>query len=197
MLQHDPNQIKKAIRERYAEVSNSVEGKFKYPTGRAGAEALDYDPSLVRSAPEGLLQSFCGVGNPFSLGVVQLGETILDVGCGGGFDLFCAGRMVGPEGKVHGIDMTPEMVERARKNMAEAGVSNTEVRQGNAEQLPFDGETFDRILSNGVLNLSPEKEKAFSELHRVLKPGGRLQFADIVLKGEFSPGEQSAKAWSN
>jgi ubiquinone/menaquinone biosynthesis C-methylase UbiE len=143
-----------------------------------------------------MLASFCGVGNPFTLGQVTSGATVLDIGCGAGLDLYCAARLAGPTGKVTGIDLTPEMAAKARQNLDEAGLKNVEVREGLAEELPFEDNSFDIVISNGVLNLSPHKGQLFSEIHRVLRPSGRLQFADVVLKEELPPAQMSAKAWS-
>lgn len=173
--------IQEAIRKRYADVAVSASGQFGYPTGRAGAVALGYDPALLETLPEVVLASFCGVGNPFLLGPLQPGEAVLDVGCGAGFDLIVASRLVGEHGRVEGIDLTPAMVARAQQNLQLAGVPHGQVTLGCAETLPYATGTFDVILSNGVLNLSPLKEQSFREIRRVLKPGGRLQCADIVL----------------
>jgi arsenite methyltransferase len=194
----DVEGIRDAIRRKYGEVAVSADDKFNYPTGRKGALFLGYDPGIVAGMPDGLVESFCGVGNPFSLGPVTQGESLLDVGCGAGFDLFVASRLVGPEGRVYGIDITPEMVEKADKNMKRCDVTNSHVHVAKAESLPYDDGSFDIIISNGVLNLSPLKEKSFRELYRVLKPGGRLQFADIFLE-EDAPGAstRSLESWSN
>lgn len=193
----DVTQIQEAVRKKYAEVSRSVEGKFQYPTGRTGVEALGYDPSFLGHLPDELVESFCGVGNPFSLGPIKLGESILDVGCGAGFDLIVASRLVGPTGLVCAVDLTPEMVERAQTNLRRAGVSNGQVHCAGSEEIPYADSTFDVVISNGVLNLSPEKETSFSEIYRVLKPHGRLQFADIVLKEDLpSQVATSLEAWS-
>lgn len=175
-------EIYEAIRKKYADVSRSAEGKFKYTTGKAGAEALGYDLSIVSDVPEEVFRSFCGVGNPFSPGQINPGETVLDVGCGTGFDLAYAAHLVGPSGHVSGIDLTPEMVEKAVQNLTNAGVSNAEVQLAGSGPIPYDNHTFDVIISNGVLNLSPCKDKTFSEIFRILKPDGRFQFADVVLK---------------
>jgi arsenite methyltransferase len=190
-------EIREAVRGKYREVAACAEGKFGYPTGRLGAETLKYDLSVIEAIPEGLVESFCGVGNPFSLGPVEAGQSVLDVGCGAGFDLITAGRLVGSEGRASGIDLTPEMVERARYNLETAGIAG-EVKVAGCEEIPFPDEEFDLVISNGVLNLSPEKEKCFAEIFRVLKPGGRLQLADIVLKGDL-PEEKarSLDAWSD
>jgi len=190
-------QIRQAIRDKYAKAASSATGKFKYPTGRAGAEALGYDPAAIREAPAPMLDCFCGVGNPFSLGEIRLGERVLDIGCGGGFDLYVASRSVGVEGRVYGIDFTPQMFDRARGNLATAGAGNAEVKLGSSEDLPFADDSFDVIISNGVLNLSPFKEESFQEIFRVLRPGGRLQFADMVLREDLPPEVAgSAEAWS-
>lgn len=190
--------IQEAVRKKYAEVSRSVDGKFKYPTGREGAEALGYDLSIAEGMTDEFLESFCGVGNPFTLGQINPGDAVLDIGCGAGFDLIIASRLVGPEGKVCGIDLTPEMVKKAEDNLQRTGVTNGEVRLAGAEAIPYNDNVFDVIISNGVLNLSPRKEKSFSEIYRVLKPDGRLQFADIVLKEDLPDKvANSLEAWSD
>ena len=194
----DVDGIRDAIRRKYGEVSVSAEDKFNYPTGKKGALFLGYDPALVGEMPDELVESFCGVGNPFSLGPVNAGESLLDIGCGAGFDLFVASRLVGPEGKIFGIDLTPEMVEKAERNMKRCGLTNAHVQVAKSESIPFDDASLDIIISNGVLNLSPLKEKSFRELYRILKPGGRLQFADIFLE-EDAPGARNRgiESWSN
>jgi arsenite methyltransferase len=189
--------IRKAIREKYAEVAVSAAGKFAYPTGREGAEALGYDPEIIRLTPPKLLESFCGVGNPFLLGDIAPGASVLDFGCGAGFDLFVAGRMAGSSGRVYGVDLTAEMVGRAVENLSGAGVAHYEVKKIDSEALPYPDGFFDIVISNGVINLSPNKQACFRELLRVLKPGGRIQFADVVLENEL-PRELkgSPEAWS-
>ncbi len=151
-----------------------------YPTGREGAEGQGYDPTALAAAPEPLVGAFCGVGNPFALGAPKAGQAVLDVGCGAGFDCFVAARAVGPDGRVEGIDLTPEMVERAQRNLGEAGLEAVRVQEAAAERLPFADACFDLAVSNGALNLIPDKMRAMRELRRVLRPGGRLQFADVV-----------------
>lgn len=175
----------------------SAEGKFKYPTGRAGVEALGYDPVIINSTDQIFFESSCAVGNPFSLGEIKPGNRVLDVGCGAGFDMSIAGRLVGGSGRVCGIDLTAEMILRARDNLARAGLANTEVKHVDSEEIPYEDQTFDVVISNGVINLSPCKEALFREIFRVLKPGGRLQFADIILEKEM-PGSLvgSIEAWS-
>ena len=185
------------MRSKYSEVARSVSGKFSYPTGKEGALALGYDPALIDAAHPGLLESFCGVGNPFSLFPIQPGSVILDVGCGAGFDLYRAALLTGPKGKVHGVDLTGAMVARARGNLQKAGITNAEVREVGSESLPFENAFFDVVISNGVINLSPEKETLFREINRVLKPGGKLGFADVVLEQALPQGMAgSAEAWS-
>jgi ubiquinone/menaquinone biosynthesis C-methylase UbiE len=178
-------------------VAKSAAGKFSYPTGKEGASALGYDPALIDEIHPGLLESFCGVGNPFSLFPIQPGSIILDVGCGAGFDLYVAARLTGPRGRVHGVDLTEAMVERARDNLQKAGIANAEVQQVESESLPFAANTFDVVISNGVINLSPDKETLFREINRVLKPGGRFGFADVMLEQELPQGMAgSTEAWS-
>jgi arsenite methyltransferase len=193
----DTKKIRDAVRKKYSEVSSSAEGKFNYPTGRHGAILHGYDPTVLQSMPDGLIESFCGVGNPFTLGPINSGETILDVGCGAGFDLIVASRMAGQNARVCGIDLTPEMVAKAKKNLNRYGVQNFDIQVAGAESIPYPDNTFDVITSNGVLNLSPLKEKCFREIYRVLRPNGRLQFADIVLKEDCGAACSTLEAWSN
>ncbi len=190
--------IQDAVRQKYSEVSSSARGKFNYPTGKDGALMQGYDPKMIESMPDDLVESFCGVGNPFTLGPINSGESILDVGCGSGFDLIVASGLVGQKGRVCGIDLTPEMAEKAGRNLKRYGVVDFQVLVAGAEAIPYADNTFDVVLSNGVLNLSPLKEKSFREIHRVLKTSGRLQFADIILREEC-PGAMCStlEAWSN
>jgi arsenite methyltransferase len=195
--QIDTKKIQDAVREKYADVSLSAGGKFNYPTGREGAILHGYDPAIVMSMPDELIRSFCGVGNPFILGPINPAETVLDVGCGAGFDLIVASRMVGQKGRVCGIDLTPEMSKEAENNLSRYGVQSYDIRVAGAESIPYSDNSFDVVISNGVLNLSPLKEKSFREIHRVLRPGGRLQFADIVLKKDCGAMCGTLEAWSN
>lgn len=157
---------------------------------------LGYDKDLLGRMPDELIDSFCGVGNPFTLGPVNPGDKILDVGCGAGFDVLAASCLTGNKGKVSGIDITPEMLEKAEKVLASYACSAYELKIAGAEDIPFEDGFFDIVISNGVLNLSPLKEKTFKEIYRGLKPGGRLQIADIVLKGERPASTDPLRDWA-
>jgi SAM-dependent methyltransferase len=190
--------IQDGIRNKYAEVSQSAEGKFAYPTGRAGAVFLGYPPSIVESVPDEILRSFCGVGNPFSLGEIKPGEAVLDVGCGAGFDMIVARRLTGSAGRIFGIDITWKMIERARKNFAQLGIGNAEIALAGSEAIPHKAASFDVVISNGVLNLSPLKGESYKEIYSVLKENGRFQFVDIILgDGHQEQDACSIDAWSD
>jgi SAM-dependent methyltransferase len=162
-------------------------GCFQYPTGKAGMELQGYPPEVLRDFPQEVLAAFCGVGNPFSLGTLNPGDAVLDLGCGAGVDSLVAGRLVGTGGRVVGLDVTPAMIERARGHLARLGLANVTFQMGEAEALPFPDHDFDAVISNGVFNLTLNKEKALKETHRVLKPGGRLMLADMVLVAALPP----------
>jgi SAM-dependent methyltransferase len=177
--------IREGIKEKYKGVAISPEGKFSYPTGRAGLEGQKYDPEILRELPKDVLASYCGVGNPFSLGPVNKGEAVLDIGCGAGVDTLVAAMMVGPEGRVTGIDLIPQMLKQARTNLEKTSLKNVTFQEGSAEELPFPDGTFGVIISNGVFNLIPDKAKALREVFRVLKSPGRFLLADQVLIGDI------------
>ncbi len=181
----DQKQIEESIREKYVKVTVSPEGLFRYPTGRAGLETLHYDPEILQTLPEQVTAAYCGVGNPFSLGPIYPGEAVLDIGCGAGVDTIIAAQMVGPSGSVRGLDLVPEMLNRARENARLARAENVEFKEGSAEELPYPDTSFDVVISNGVFNLVVDKGKALEEVRRVLKPGGRFMIADQVLTGEL------------
>ena len=190
-------QIREAVRNRYAGTARSAAGKFKYPTGREGAVALGYPPEILDRLDDDLLDGFCGVGNPFSLGIIDAGSVVLDVGCGAGFDLAVASELVGADGWVHGTDLTREMVDQSRALVDRLGIANVKVQHVDSDKLPYEDSMFDVVISNGVINLSPNKRELFSEIFRVLKPGGILQFADIVRSSESSGGRgASLAAWA-
>jgi arsenite methyltransferase len=179
--------VEGALRERFRRAAESPRGLFAYPTGPEGLAGLGYDASLLSRLPVVVLECFCGVGNPFSDGLPAPGERVLDVGCGAGVDALLAALLVGEAGRVEGLESTPEMLDRARRNAALAGLDNVAFRQGVAEALPYPDAAFDLVLSNGVFNLVPDKERALAEAYRVLRPGGRLRFADQILEAEQAP----------
>jgi arsenite methyltransferase len=182
--QADEEKVSKSILEKYAKASMSLEGSFKYPTGNAALRMLGYDENILNLLPEPVQAIYCGVGNPFSLGGIDPGMAVIDIGCGAGVDTLVAALMVGPEGKTVGIDITPEMVERAKKSLNHMKLPNVSFYQASAEQLDYPPESFDVAISNGALNLVVNKEKALAEIVKVLKPGGRIMVADQVLTGE-------------
>ena len=181
--QDDLKKIEAGIRDKYIKVADSPEGLFKYPTGRSGIEAQKYDPELVGALPEAVISSYCGVGNPFSLGPINKGDVVLDIGCGAGVDTILAAMMAGPTGKAVGIDIVPEMLQRAKSNLEMTGLKNASFKSTSGEVLPFSDNEFDVVISNGVINLIPDKAALLKEVSRVLKPGGRLMLADQVVIG--------------
>jgi arsenite methyltransferase len=179
----DLNKIEAGIRDKYMKVADNPEGLFAYPTGRLGIETQKYDPELVSALPEAVISSYCGVGNPFSLGPINKGDVILDIGCGTGVDTILAAMMAGPTGKAVGIDIVPEMLQRATSNLGMTDVKNVTFIKTSGEDLPFPDGEFDVVISNGVINLIPDKATLLEEVMRVLKPGGRLMLADQVATG--------------
>jgi SAM-dependent methyltransferase len=193
----DVEVLKSEIKKTYAAVSQAPEDDFIFPTGRAWAADLDYPPDLLANVPEGSAESFAGVANPFSLGRLAAGEQVLDLGCGAGTDTLIAAQMVGPSGRVTGIDMTPEMLAKARASAEEMGVANVAFVEGEAESLPFPDASFDVVISNGVIDLVPDKDAVFSEIQRVLKPGGRIQIADVTIQHPVSEeGKRNIDLWT-
>lgn len=187
MVSPEASSVRQAIAKKYREVARSPRGLFKYPTGEASALGLGYPPALVAPVPDAARSRFVGVGNPFALGPIGKDEHVLDLGCGAGFDAFVASQLVGPAGRVCGVDFSPEMLAVADAARIEAGFPQVEFRKAAIEALPFPDARFDVALSNGVLNLIPDKSAALREVFRVLKPGGRLQACDMGLVGEESP----------
>ncbi len=193
----DVETLRCEIRRTYARVSTRPESGFIFPTGRAWALDLGYPADLLGRVPDASAESFAGVANPFSLGGLQPGEHVLDLGCGAGTDSLVAVQMVAPDGRVVGIDMTAEMVAKARDSARTMGAANVEFLEGEAEHLPFDEATFDVVLSNGVVDLIPDKDRVFGELYRVLRPGGRLQLADVTIQRPVSEeGRRNIDLWT-
>jgi arsenite methyltransferase len=192
----DVDLLKREIKKTYASVSQEPEKDFVFPTGRAWAEDLDY-PRELTNVPEAATESFAGVANPFSLGRLEPGERVADLGCGAGTDTLVAAQMVGPEGSVTGIDMTPEMLVKARAAKQELGVANVEFVEGEIERLPFADASVDVVISNGVIDLIPEKDAVFTEIFRVLTPGGRIQIADVTIQNPVSEeGRRDIDLWT-
>lgn len=178
----DTDQLRQAIQDEYAVVAQSPQQGFHFHTGRHLAHLLGYEETWLEGIPDGSLESFAGTGNPFSLGALQPGQRVVDVGCGAGLDSLIAARMVGPLGQVIGVDMTAAMLEKARQGATDARLTTVEFREGYAEALPVPDSWADVVISNGVLNLMPDKVAALMEMARVLKPGGRLQIGDILVQ---------------
>ncbi len=178
----DLEQLRQAIQNEYEEVARNPEKGFHFHTGRPLTRILGYAEEWLEGIPEVAIESFAGTGNPFSLGEIKPGERVVDVGSGAGLDSLLGARMVGPTGQVIGVDMTPAMLNKARCAAAEAGMDNVEFREGLAEALPVPDGWADVVISNGVFNLMPDKSSTLQELARVLKAGGRLQIADILVQ---------------
>jgi arsenite methyltransferase len=188
--------LKSEIKKTYAAVSEEPDRQFIFPTGRAWAEDLDYPPELA-NVPDRAVASFAGVANPWSLGLLEPGERVLDLGSGAGTDSLIAAQMVGPDGHVTGIDMTPEMLATARAAASEMGTENVAFVEAEAEQLPFADKSLDVVVSNGVIDLIPDKDAVFAEIFRVLVPGGRIQIADVTIQNPVSAeGRRDIDLWT-
>ena len=192
----DVELLKSEIKKTYASVSEEPEKDFIFPTGRAWAEDLGY-PEELANVPESAAESFAGVANPWTMGRLAPGERVLDLGSGAGTDSLIAAQMVGEQGHVTGIDMTREMLAKARSAAAEMQAANVEFIESEAERLPFPDERFDVIISNGVIDLIPDKDAVFAELFRVLAPGGRIQVADVTIQNPVSAeGRRNIDLWT-
>jgi len=192
----DVELLKSEIKKTYSAVSQEPERDFIFPTGRAWAEDLGY-PAELANVPESAVESFAGVANPWTMGRLAEGERVLDLGSGAGTDSLVAAQMVGAGGHVTGIDMTSAMLAKARAAAAEMGVTNVEFVEGEAEGLPFADASFDVVISNGVIDLVPDKDAVFAELYRVLAPGGRLQIADVTIQNPVSEeGRRKIDLWT-
>ena len=176
----DPEALREQVRAKYREVAVDPGASYHFHTGRPLARRLGYPDDLVAALPDRAVESFAGVANPFSLHPLAAGEKVVDIGSGAGFDSFIAAGQVGPGGQVVGVDMTGEMLAKSRETAAALGLAQVEFREGLAEALPVPDGWADVVISNGVINLCADKQTVFAEIHRVLRPGGRLQFADIA-----------------
>jgi len=190
--------IRAAVEQRFAQVARSPGVEKKFPVGPVSAKRLGYDPQEIDALPTSVTESFCGVGNPLGLGDLNAGQSVLDLGSGPGLDSLLADRRVGPTGRVVGVDMCQEMIEKARRSAGLLGLHSVEFLHTGIEKLPLRDGSVDLVISNGVFNLCPDKPKVLAEAFRVLRPGGRLQMADILLHDDVTPEEVANKGeWSD
>lgn len=184
----DTDTLRKAIQDEYKKVAEEPGKGFHFHTGRHLTKIVGYKDEWLKGVSESSIESFAGTGNPFAMGTLTHGEKVVDVGSGGGIDSFVAARMVGADGKVIGIDMTPAMLEKARVAAVKSNIHNVEFIEAYMEEIPVPDSWADVVISNGVLNLTPDKQKVFGEMFRLLRPGGRLQIADIMVSREVPEG---------
>jgi arsenite methyltransferase len=191
-------ELRATVKERFAKVAQAPDQEKRFPVGPASAKTLGYDPNELDALPPSVADSFCGVGNPLGLGGLRAGQTVLELGSGPGMDSLLAARRVGPTGRVVGVDLCDEMIAKARHNAELLGLSNVEFVNAEIEKLPLPDESADVVISNGVLNLCPDKPGVLAEAYRVLRLGGRLQMADILLADGVTPEEVAEKgSWSD
>jgi arsenite methyltransferase len=188
LTDHSSEEIKAAVAERYGLVATAPAQKFNFPVGRKFAESVGYDPALLDQLPGSMSDSFTGAGNPQSFVDAQPGETVLDLGCGAGLDLYLYARKAGPTGHLYGLDLSQAMIDKARNNLASVGVGGVEWLHASADAIPLADSSVDLVTANGIYNLSPDKDAVMREVARVLRPGGRTIFAEIVLKSELPSG---------
>jgi SAM-dependent methyltransferase len=182
----DVELLRDEIRRTYTDVSTTPEQDFIFPTGRAWARELDYPEPELSRVPEATVESFAGVASHWTLGRIEPGSVVLDLGCGAGTDLLIAAQMTGGGGTAIGVDMTASMLDRARASARAMGLGNVELHEALIEALPLEDASVDVVISNGVIDLVPDKHAVFDEIDRVLRPGGRLQLADVVIHHEVS-----------
>ena len=191
-------EFRKAVTDRFTRTAKSPDQETVFPVGPGSAKNLGYDPNEVDRLPHSVTESFCGVGNPFSLGPIRTGDAVLDLGCGAGMDSILAATRVGALGTVIGIDMTPAMLRKAKENAVALSCDRIEFRNGMLEELPVEESSIDVAISNGVFNLCVDKPRVLREIFRVLRPGGRLQMADVLLHEHVTPEAVASKgAWSD
>ncbi len=181
----NPEEIKEAVNEKYSQVAKDPGGSFNFPVGKKFAVDVGYPEEEIERLPEALTESFTGANNPQPFVELKDGEVVLDLGCGAGLDLYFYAKAVGKRGVVYGLDISKDMLKKAEQNMGAAGIGNIKFVPGHADDLPFEDNFFDIVASNGIYNLSPDKEKVLKEVYRVLKPGGRTVFSEIVLKSKL------------
>ena len=193
----DREELRRRISEKYRDVAVNPEMGFHFHTGRPLTQMLGYPAAVVDRLPQGTVDSFAGTGNPFLFGDLQPGEVVVDVGCGAGLDTLIAAQQVGPAGRVIAVDMTEEMRRKTEAGVQALGLGNVEVRAGYAESLPVADGVADVVISNGVVNLCPDKQGVFREVYRVLKPGGRFQIGDILVHKEVpQEAKDDIELWS-
>ena len=192
------DEIRTTVLKRFAKIAVAPSEEKKFPVGPGSAKALGYEPQEIDALPSSVTESFCGVGNPISLGGLRPGQTVVDLGSGAGLDSILAAWRVGPTGRVFGIDMTEAMIEKARRNAKLCGVANVEFLHRRLEDIPLEDGIVDVAVSNGVFNLCADKRRVLAEVYRILRPSGRLQMADILLDEQVTPEEVAQKGtWSD
>ena len=185
MLNINPDEIKKLVKDKYSEVSRDPCGVFNFPVGKIFALKVGYPKEVLDNLPSSLSESFTGANNPQPFAELKKGEVVLDLGCGAGLDLYFYAKSVGEKGKVYGLDISEDMVSKAKQNMELVGIKNAEISVGESDNLSFNDNFFDVVASNGIYNLSPDKEAVMREVFRVLKSGGRTVFSEVVLKDKL------------